>query len=74
MPTGREVMEKLRQGKPRIELNPATGGGSASAGLKSGEHTIVVGVWMMGAGEDLIVARRLHEVLRAATGRSVAGL
>ena len=72
--TGREVMEKLRQGKPRIELNPATGGGSASAGLKSGEHTIVVGVWMMGAGEDLIVARRLHEVLRAATGRSVAGL
>jgi len=71
--TGREVMERLRQGKPRIELNPATGGGSASAGLESGENTIVVGVWMMGPGEDLIVARRLREVLRAATGGSVAG-
>jgi len=65
--TGREVMEKLRQGKPRIELNPATGGGSASAGLKSGENTIVVGVWMMQSGEDLIVARRLREVLKAAS-------
>jgi len=70
--TGREVMEKLRQGKPRIELNPATGGGSASAGLESGENTIVVGVWMMGPGEDLIVARRLREVLRAATTGSAA--
>ena len=65
--TGREVMEKLRQGKPRIELNPATGGGSASAGLESGENTIVVGVWMMQPGEDLIVARRLREVLKAAS-------
>lgn len=65
--TGREVMEKLRQGRPRIELNPATGGGSASAGLKSGENTIVVGVWMMQPGEDLVVARRLREVLKAAS-------
>ncbi|MFB3924169.1 MAG: aminotransferase class V-fold PLP-dependent enzyme [Terriglobia bacterium] len=64
--TGREVMEKLRHGKPRIELNPATGGGSASAGLESGEHTIVVGVWMMQPGEDMLVARRLREVLKAA--------
>ena len=71
--TARQVMEKLRQGKPRIELNPATGDRAASAGLKSGEHTIVVGVWMMGAGEDLIVARRLHEVLRAATAEPFAG-
>ena len=70
--TGREVMVKLRQGKPRIELNPATGGGSASAGLESGENTIVVGVWMMQPGEDLIVARRLREVLRAATAGSAA--
>lgn len=70
--TGREVMEKLRQGKPRIELNPATGGASASAGLQSGENTIVVGVWMMGPGEDIIVARRLREVLRAAATGSAA--
>ena len=62
--TGREVMQKMRQGKPRIELNPATGGGSASAGLPNGPNTIVVGVWMMKPGEDAIVAQRLHEVLQ----------
>jgi uncharacterized pyridoxal phosphate-dependent enzyme len=62
--TGQEVMQKMRQGKPRIELNPATGGGSASAGLPSGTHTIVVGVWMMKPGEDAVVAQRLHEVLQ----------
>jgi L-seryl-tRNA(Ser) seleniumtransferase len=63
----REVMERLRQGKPRIELNPATGGGSASKGLPSDERTLVVGVWMMQPGEDLTVARRLREVLEGAT-------
>jgi len=66
--SGREVMKKLREGSPRIELNPATGGGSASAGLTSGENTIVVGVWMMQPGEDLVVARRLHDVLQEAAG------
>ncbi len=64
--TGREVMERMRQGKPRIELNPATGGGPASAGLPGGSNTIVVGVWMMRPGEDQIVADRLYEVLRSA--------
>jgi len=64
--TGAEVVQKMRQGTPRIELNPATGGGSASAGLPQGPNTIVVGVWMLQPGEDLLVARRLREVLRAA--------
>jgi L-seryl-tRNA(Ser) seleniumtransferase len=65
--TGREVMDKLRQGHPRIELNPGTGGPPASQGLPGGENTIVVGVWMMQPGEDVIVARRLYEVLKAAS-------
>jgi len=64
--TGLEVMQKLREGKPRIELNPATGGGPASAGLPSSPDTIVVGVWMLQPGEDVIVGRRLREVLQAA--------
>ena len=64
--TGREVMEKMRQGRPRIELNPATGGGPASAGLPAASNTIVVGVWMMRPGEDLVVGQRLHDVLRGA--------
>jgi L-seryl-tRNA(Ser) seleniumtransferase len=64
--TGQDVMQKLRQGSPRIELNPATGGGSASAGLASGKNTIVLGVWMMKPGEDLVVGQRLRDVLQQA--------
>jgi L-seryl-tRNA(Ser) seleniumtransferase len=64
--TGKEVMMKMREGTPRIQLNPATGGGSASKGLESGANTIVVGVWMLQPGEDLVVARRLREVLTEA--------
>ena len=61
-----EVAEQMRRGTPSIELNPATGRNSGSAGLPSDENTIVVGVWMLEPGEDLIVARRLREVLTAA--------
>src|SRR5213082_1417674 len=64
--TATEVMQRLREGIPRIELNPSTGGGPASAGLPGGSNVIVVGVWMLRPGEDQIVARRLQEVLRDA--------
>jgi L-seryl-tRNA(Ser) seleniumtransferase len=58
-----EVSEILRKGSPSIELNPSTGRKAASAGLPGGENTIVVGVWMLQPGEEMIVARRLREVL-----------
>jgi uncharacterized pyridoxal phosphate-dependent enzyme len=61
-----DVMQKMRAGTPRIELNPSTGGAPASAGLPGGSNTIVVGVWMLQPGEDAIVAQRLYEVLHAA--------
>ena len=64
--TGAEVMEALRQGTPHIELNPSTGGPSASAGLPGGSNVIIVGVWMMQADEDLVVGQRLREVLQKA--------
>ena len=64
--TGLEVMHKMREGKPRIELNPGTGVAPASAGLPGGENTIIVGVWMLEPGEDLIVGHRLREVLQNA--------
>jgi len=66
--TGAEVMKKMREGKPRIEVNPSTGGAPASAGLPGGPNTIVVGVWMMQPGEDVIVAQRLREVLQGVVG------
>jgi len=64
--TGSDVMHKMRAGKPRIELNPSTGGAPASAGLPGGPNTIVVGVWMLRPGEDQIVGKRLREVLEDA--------
>jgi L-seryl-tRNA(Ser) seleniumtransferase len=64
--TASEVLQKMRTGKPRIELNPGTGGAPASAGLPGGPNTIVVGVWMLQPGEDSIVADRLYDVLLAA--------
>jgi L-seryl-tRNA(Ser) seleniumtransferase len=60
--SAREVADALRHGSPVIELNPSTGAKN-SRGLTEGEDAIVVGVWMLEPGEDLIVARRLHEVL-----------
>jgi hypothetical protein len=59
-------MKKMREGNPRIELNPSTGGAPASAGLPGGPNTIVVGVWMLQPGEEILVAKRLGEVLKAA--------
>jgi L-seryl-tRNA(Ser) seleniumtransferase len=53
--TGQQIMEKLRQGSPRIELNPA-----------AGPNSVTVGVWMLQPNEDVIVGRRLREVLRGA--------
>src|SRR5690348_718043 len=61
-----EVAQKLREGNPSIELNPSTGTRKGSAGLPSDENTIVVGVWMLQPGEDVIVGRRLREVLSSA--------
>ena len=62
--TGAAVMQKMREGKPRIELNPSTGGAPASAGLPGGPNSIVVGVWMLQPGEEMVVAKRLREVLQ----------
>lgn len=60
-----EVAKELRKGTPSIELNPLTGQ-KRGAGLPNDENTVVVGVWMLQPGEELIVARRLKEVLTRA--------
>jgi uncharacterized pyridoxal phosphate-dependent enzyme len=61
-----DVAAALRAGTPSIEVNPGTGHTSGAAGLPSDVNTIVIGPWMMKAGEDVIVGLRLHAVLRAA--------
>jgi L-seryl-tRNA(Ser) seleniumtransferase len=64
--SAKDVMQKLRAGKPRIELNPGTAGAPASAGLPGGSNTIIVGVWMLQPGEDSIVADCLYKTLHEA--------
>jgi L-seryl-tRNA(Ser) seleniumtransferase len=61
----RDVADELRRGTPSIELNPETGKRD-DRGLGTDENTIVVGVWMLQPGEDMIVGRRLREVLSKA--------
>ncbi len=63
--SAREVAKRLRQGNPSIELNPATGMKN-TRGLTGNEDTIVVGVWMLQPGEDLIVAEHLHQIFSSA--------
>ena len=58
-----EVAQILRSGSPAIELNPSTGRKGGSAGLPNTENAILIGVWMLQPGEDLLVARHLREVL-----------
>lgn len=49
-----EVLKRLREGEPSIEMMPG------------GKHGLTITVWMMQPGEAQIVARRLREVLRSA--------
>jgi L-seryl-tRNA(Ser) seleniumtransferase len=49
--TAAEAVNRLRAGEPSI-------------GTRSEGDALVIGVWMMRAGEDKIVARRLREVLQ----------
>jgi L-seryl-tRNA(Ser) seleniumtransferase len=69
--TAVEVADQLRRGKPPIELNPATGKKNAQ-GLTGDKDSIVVGVWMLQPGEDMVVARSLHDVLSKACDRRQA--
>jgi uncharacterized pyridoxal phosphate-dependent enzyme len=50
-----EVMKRLREGQPSIEVNPMTDA-----------KQLVIGVWMLEPGDAEIVARRLRAVLKAA--------
>jgi uncharacterized pyridoxal phosphate-dependent enzyme len=62
----REVAKQMREGTPSIEVNPATGSTEGSAGIPSDPNKIVVGVWMLEPGEDLVVGRRLRDILTTA--------
>jgi L-seryl-tRNA(Ser) seleniumtransferase len=64
--TTTEIVTKLREGKPSIELNPNTGK-PPNQGIPSNANTLVVGVWMLQPGEDAVVGRRIREALTRKT-------
>jgi D-glucosaminate-6-phosphate ammonia-lyase len=49
--TPAQMADKLREGEPSIEVTPGA------------RRQLVVGVWMMQPGDDLIVGRRMREIL-----------
>jgi hypothetical protein len=51
----KEVIAKLKEGDPAIEVNPA-----------SNQDQLIIAVWMLEPGEAQTVAKRLREVLKAA--------
>src|SRR5271156_4788032 len=57
--TTTQIVEALRKGTPSIELNPNTGQ-KPNQGIPADANTLVVGVWMLQPGEDVIVGRRIR--------------
>jgi L-seryl-tRNA(Ser) seleniumtransferase len=51
--TPSQMVQKLRDGQPSIEVNPGS------------RQQVVIGVWMMDPGEDAIVGERLRAILAA---------
>ncbi len=60
--TTTQIVAKLREGQPSIELNPNTGQ-PPNQGIPSNANTLVVGVWMLQPGEDAVVGHRIREAL-----------
>jgi L-seryl-tRNA(Ser) seleniumtransferase len=61
-----QIVATLRAQQPSIELNPNTGQ-KPNQGIPSDTNTLVVGVWMLQPGEDVIVGRRIHAALTVKT-------
>jgi L-seryl-tRNA(Ser) seleniumtransferase len=57
-----EIVSALRSGRPSIELNPNTGQ-KPNQGIPADANTLVVGVWMLQPGEDVIVGQRIRAAL-----------
>jgi L-seryl-tRNA(Ser) seleniumtransferase len=52
--SGADMVKKLREGKPSVELAPGA------------RYPLVIGVWMMEPGEDAIVGERIRAILSGA--------
>ena len=60
--TTKQIVTTLRSGTPSIELNPNTGQ-KPNQGIPADANTLVVGVWMLQPGEDVVVGQRIRAAL-----------
>jgi L-seryl-tRNA(Ser) seleniumtransferase len=60
--TTAQIVDALRNQEPSIELNPNTGQ-KPNQGIPADANTLVVGVWMLQPGEDVLVGQRIRAVL-----------
>lgn len=58
-----EAQTRLRTGTPAIEIHPSTGQKIGSEGLPTGTNALIVGVWMLQPGEEVVVGRQIRKLL-----------
>ncbi len=61
--TPREVSARLRTDTPRIFLNEYTGAARNNQGLPEATNSLIVEMWMLQPGHEVIVGRQIHKVL-----------
>ena len=59
----REVAQRLKTATPSIILNQFTGAAQNPQGLPMATNSIIVEMWMLEPGQEVIVGRQLHKVL-----------
>lgn len=61
--TGQEVANELATTKPRVAVGVGSRRGATAAASAKPTTSITIAAYMMGAGNEAIVARRVHEIL-----------
>ncbi|GAB3257482.1 hypothetical protein GCM10027347_20000 [Larkinella harenae] len=61
--TGQEVADELATTKPRVAVGTGFRRGQAASASTTPTTSITIAAYMMGAGNEVIVAKRIHEIL-----------
>ncbi|MBD2751286.1 PLP-dependent transferase [Spirosoma validum] len=61
--TGQEVANELSTTKPRVAVGVGSRRGATAATSSKPTTSITIAAYMMGAGNEVIVAKRVHEIL-----------
>ncbi|RAJ97494.1 seryl-tRNA(Sec) selenium transferase [Larkinella arboricola] len=69
--TGQEVADELATTKPRVAVGTGFRRGQPASGSTPPTTSITIAAYMMGAGNEVIVAKRVHEILTRKRSASV---